>query len=109
MRSLRLFYFGIDLRALALLRIGLGLLLLLDLAKRVPDIGVWYVNSGLIPNHRVLWHPDPYQFSYLFALWTLPQLRVAFALIAAVYVCFLVGYRTRLFHVLSWLSLLSLQ
>ncbi|HKU37900.1 MAG TPA: HTTM domain-containing protein [Polyangiales bacterium] len=109
MRTLRLLYFGIDLRALAVLRVGLGLLLLFDLAKRVPDIGIWYVNSGLIPNHRVLWHPDPYQFSYLFALWTLPQLRVAFALIAAVYVCFLIGYRTRLFHVLSWLSLLSLQ
>jgi hypothetical protein len=109
MRNLRSFYFGIDLRALAVLRIGLGSLLLFDLTKRIPGIGLWYVNSGLLPNHRVLWHPEPYQFSYFFALWTVAQVQVAFGVIAAIYLCFLCGYRTRLFHLLSWLTLLSLQ
>lgn len=109
MRKLRSLYFEIDLRTLAVLRIGLGLLLLFDLAKRVPGAGLWYVNSGLLPNHRVLWHPAPYQFSYMFAFWTVTQVRVAFAVIAVVYACFLIGYRTRLFHVLSWLTVLSLH
>jgi hypothetical protein len=110
MRTLRLFFFGIDLRALALLRIALAAMLLFDLAKRVPSAGVWFINSGLLPNHRVLWHPSsPYQFSFLFSLWTVTQVRIAFAVFAAIYVCFLVGYRTRLFHVLAWLALLSLH
>jgi Vitamin K-dependent gamma-carboxylase/Lipase maturation factor len=109
MRTFRSFYFGIDLHALALLRIALGAMLLFDLVKRVPSAGVWFINAGLLPNHRLLWHPSPYQYSFLFSLWTLTQVRVAFAVFAAIYVCFLVGYRTRLFHVLSWLALLSLH
>jgi hypothetical protein len=110
MRTLRLFYLGIDLRSLAVLRIGLGLLLLFDLAKRVSGVGLWYVNSGLLPNHRMLWHPStPYHFSYLFSLWTNLQMRIAFAAIAIIYLCFLVGYRTRLFHILRWLTLLRIH
>ena len=50
-------YLSIDPRTLGLLRIGIACLLLLDLAKRVPLVRLFYVNDGLIPNHRVLWRP----------------------------------------------------
>ena len=103
-------FLTIDPRSLAALRVGLALLLLLDLAKRASDLSVWYTNAGLLPNHRLLWRPDtPHQLSYLYALFTAPQVRVAFVITALVYLCFLVGFRTRLMHVLSWFALLSLQ
>jgi hypothetical protein len=86
------------------------LLLLLDLVKRASDLSVWYTNAGLLPNHRLLWRPDtPHQLSYLYALFTAPQVQVAFAITALIYLCFLVGFRTRLMHVLSWFALLSMQ
>jgi hypothetical protein len=107
---LRRNYLSIDPRTLGLLRIGLACLLLLDLAKRVPLLRLFYVNSGLIPNHRVLWRPPrEYLFSYLLSLSSVRELQVAFVLIALVYICLLFGFRTRLAHVLSWVSLISLQ
>lgn len=103
-------YLTIDPRSLAALRVGLASLLLLDLAKRAADLGLWYTNAGLLPNHRLLWRPDtPYQLSYLYALFTTQQVRVALLITLVVYLCFLVGFRTRLMHVLSWFSLLSLH
>lgn len=110
MGDLRRRYLEIDPRTLGVLRIALAALLLFDLAKRCPGIDLWHVNSGLLPNHRLLWQPEsPYQISYLFALWTESQVHVAFAITALVYLGFLLGYRTRLMHVLSWFGLLSLQ
>ena len=103
-------YLSSDPRTLGLLRIGIACLLLFDLAKRVPVLRLFYVNDGLIPNHRVLWRPPrEYMFSYLLALSSVREVQVAFVLIALLYLCLLVGYRTRLMHVLSWLSLVSLQ
>jgi hypothetical protein len=53
---------------------------LLDLVKRAVDLSLWYTNSGLLPNHRLLWRPDtPYQLSYLYALFTIDHLRIALA------------------------------
>lgn len=107
---LRRNYLSIDPRTLGLLRIGIACLLLLDLAKRVPVLRLFYVNQGLIPNHRVLWRPPrEFAFSYLLSLSSVREVQVAFVLIALVYLCFLIGFRTRLMHVLSWLSLISLH
>lgn len=107
---LRRNYLSIDPRTLGLLRIGIACLLLLDLAKRVPVLRLFYVNEGLIPNHRVLWRPPrEFSFSYLLALSSAGEVQVAFVLIALIYLCLLVGFRTRLMHVLSWLSLISLH
>ena len=41
--------FGLDLRSLALLRIGLGLLLLLDIADRLPGVAAHYSDGGVLP------------------------------------------------------------
>jgi len=110
MSFLRQHYLSIDPRTLGLVRIALGALLLTDLAKRCCVLSLFYTNDGLIPNHRVLWRPmREFAFSFLFALSDKHEVVAAFALIAAVYLCFLFGYRTRLMHVLSWLCLVSLQ
>src|SRR5687767_899453 len=39
---------GIDPRSLALLRVSLGLLLIVDLATRAPDFWAFYTNQGIL-------------------------------------------------------------
>src|SRR5881392_3595108 len=51
-------YGRFDPRSMGLARIGLGLLLIWDLLRRVPDLATWYSNEGLLPNHTVLWRPN---------------------------------------------------
>ena len=48
MRQLRRL-FGIDLRNLALFRIGLGAILLIDLAIRFQDLQAHYTDAGVLP------------------------------------------------------------
>ena len=50
-------YVSIDPRSLGLCRIVLGLVLIVDLLRRLPLIRDFYTNAGLLPNHTVLWRP----------------------------------------------------
>jgi hypothetical protein len=110
LRLLRRNYLSIDPRTLGLVRIALGLLLLVDLAKRSRVLTLFYTNRGLLPNHRLLWRPTrEFTPSFLFALSYRHEVVLAFVLIGLVYVGFLIGYRTRLMHGLSWVCLVSLQ
>src|SRR6266516_2736653 len=98
-RALARAYLTVDPRSLGLFRIGLGLLLLTDLLRRVPWIGTFYSNQGLLPNHTILWRPWHPRIFSLFFLASLPdEATVGFVLCAIVYLFFLVGYRTRVFH-----------
>jgi hypothetical protein len=108
--DIRAIYFSFDPRSVGLARIGLGLLLLYDLWRRVDGIPTWYTNDGLLPNHAVLWRPDSdYLFSFFFAASTTAEAAVLFVLVALVYLCFLVGWHTRLFHLLSLACLVSVH
>ena len=100
----------IDPRTLGLTRIALALLLLFDLGKRAVVIATWYSNSGLLPNHTLLWRPGrTWQMSFLWMFSHWQEAAVAFALIALVYLALLVGYRTRLAQALALLCLVSLH
>jgi hypothetical protein len=110
MRWLLRHYGSIDPRTLGLVRIAIALLLWTDLIKRCGILSDFYTNDGLLPNHRVLWSPThEWMFSPLLALSHRHEVVFALALIGCIYTCFLLGYRTRLTHVLSWLSLVALQ
>lgn len=105
--------FGLDLRALALFRVLLGVILLVDLAARVGDIGVFYTDSGVLSRadllDRVATGATPWSVS-LHMISGLPGVQLAlFAAAAFCAFCLLIGHRTRLFTVLSWLLLLSLH
>jgi predicted DCC family thiol-disulfide oxidoreductase YuxK len=99
-----------DGRTLALGRIVLALVLIGDVLRRLPWLRDFYSNAGLIPNHTVLWRPPfPRIFSFLFMA-SLPEESLLWFGIA--FVCFfllLIGYRTRLFHVLSFVMTTSLH
>jgi hypothetical protein len=108
--AIRNIYFTFDPRSLGLGRIGLAWLLLYDLWRRVGGIPTWYTNEGLLPNHAVLWRPDgDYIFSFFLAASTRAEVAVLFVMVAMTYLCFLVGWRTRLFHVLSFICLVSVH
>jgi predicted DCC family thiol-disulfide oxidoreductase YuxK len=103
-------YLSVDARSLGLFRIGLGILLLVDLFRRVPYVRDFYTNAGLLPNHTVLWRPSfPRLFSVFFPVSLGHEVAITFVLCAFCYVCLLVGWRTRLFHVLSFLLVTSLH
>ena len=109
-RALRRAYLEIDPRTLGLGRIGLGLLLLMDLLRRVPWLPHLYSNDGLLPNHTFLWRPPTERMFSLFFLasWK-DEAALGFVLCFVCYFLLLIGYRTRLFHILSFLAMLSLH
>ncbi|RYU77135.1 HTTM domain-containing protein [Hymenobacter persicinus] len=102
--------FTLDLRALALLRIGVAAVVLLDLAIRSTDLEAHYSNMGVLPLHvlqQYCW--NPYQFSLHAAsgLWVVQA--GLFGLAVVVAGALLVGYQTRTATVLSWILLVSVQ
>lgn len=99
---------AIDLRALAAFRIGLGVLLLVDLALRSRSLTAFYTDDGVLPRRAFLLD---YSTSHsLHALTGEPwAAALLFAVAGAFALALLVGYRTRLVTLVSWLLLLSLH
>jgi hypothetical protein len=110
MSHLKRIYASADPRSLALGRIALALVLLLDLAKRAVEYNVWYTNEGLLPNHTLLWRPTfQWVFSFFYmASWRHEALLGMLVCLVA-YLALLLGYRTRLAHVVSAICVLSLH
>ncbi len=103
-------YFSMDPRSLGLFRIAYGTLLLVNLWWRYQDIDVWYTNEGLFPNHTLLWRPPSrYLFSFFFTLSSHGEARAGFIFCAFAFFGLLIGYKTKLFHALSLLCLVSVN
>jgi Vitamin K-dependent gamma-carboxylase len=109
--------FGFDLRSIALLRIALGLLLMLDAAMRWPDIEALYTDSGYFNRSMV----DQYftlfaGADWKFGTWSLHLLSGEaswqYTLFAAQAVCgalLTVGLLTRVSIVAAWVLVASAQ
>ncbi len=103
-------YLTIDPRSLAAGRIGLALVLLFDLGRRLPELSLWYSNLGLLPNHTVLWRPPfRYTFSFFFMASHPGEAALGFVLCAIAYLMLLLGNRTRWAHLASLAAVLSLH
>jgi predicted DCC family thiol-disulfide oxidoreductase YuxK len=104
-------YLTIDPRSLGLGRIVLALLLLFDLFHRAwGGIELWYSNNGLLPNHTLLWlPPTQWMFSLFFMASWPDEAAVGFVLCGLVYLCLLVGWRTRLMQFLAYIAVMSLH
>jgi predicted DCC family thiol-disulfide oxidoreductase YuxK len=104
-------YTRIDARSLGLFRICFGVVLLLDLFGRMGDVTAFYSNDGVLPNHAHLYYlkdQGRFVWSALHAFNTPGEALVGMLIIAACYSLFTVGYKTRLFHALSIIGLVSL-
>jgi predicted DCC family thiol-disulfide oxidoreductase YuxK len=102
--------FGVDLRSLALFRIGVAVTLILDLCQRATDLEAFYSDFGVAPRALVLnslgsrWFVS---FHFLSGVWQVQALLLVIAGLFAF--ALLVGYRTRLATVGCWVFLVSLD
>jgi predicted DCC family thiol-disulfide oxidoreductase YuxK len=103
-------YLTIDPRSLGLCRIVLGVVLIIDLARRVPYVRAFYTNDGLLPNHTVLWRPPlPRLFSVFFPVSLMHEAVLVFIICFLCFFFLMIGWRTRLFHLLSFAMTTSLH
>lgn len=99
-----------DVRALSLMRIGVAIIILLDLSIRFSDLEAFYSNTGAVPLSLIFqykWNDFYWSFHTISGLWEVQLL--LFVLAACCALLLLIGYRTRLFTFLSWALLLSLH
>jgi vitamin K-dependent gamma-carboxylase-like protein len=102
--------FGIDLRSLAALRIGIALLLLADLVNRSADLAAHYTDLGVLPRAAAvfptsgIWAFSPYAWA---GTAHAPLVMFAFAGLAALGL--LLGCHTRWMTVASWGCLTALH
>ncbi|AZQ14006.1 HTTM domain-containing protein [Halorubrum sp. PV6] len=98
----------IDRRALAAFRIGLGVLLIVDLLARSRSLTAFYTDGGVLPSRAFFADYSTIRSVHAFVgePWAVGVLFAAAAVFA---LALTVGYRTRLATVVSWLLLLSLH
>lgn len=101
--------FAIDLRSLAVLRIGLGLLILADLFIRGSDLSIWLSDGGVLPRDVVIDWIGASRWSFYFIsgswLWSV----FLFGLAGLAAIAMILGYRTRWATLLSFVLLISLH
>ncbi|WP_265107970.1 HTTM domain-containing protein [Halosolutus halophilus] len=102
--------FEIDRRALAAFRIALGALLLVDLLRRARKLETFYTDAGVLPREALYSDYSPLYSYSLHAIsgeaWVQALL---FCVAGVVAVALLVGYRTRIATIVSWVLLISLH
>ena len=102
--------FSVDLRSLAVLRIALGALLLIDLFNRSFDLTAHYSDLGVLPRSVLFETEGVRGYLSLHALsGSVMWQAILFALAAYFALTLMLGIRTRLATVASWLLLLSLH
>jgi len=99
----------LDTRTLAVFRVFVGLLILADLALRSRNFGFYYTDDGVVPRELAKAMTVDNAFS-IFHLTTDPTLIAAlFVVHALVAVQLILGYKTRIAIVLSFLFVVSLD
>jgi hypothetical protein len=100
---------GLDLRSIGLLRIGIAVCLLIDLAGRATDLEAHYTDAGLFPRDAAIETADAWHISLHFANGQYTFQAILFALAGLSAVCLLLGVHTRLAAIASWILIVSLQ
>ena len=102
--------FRVDPRSLAILRIMLGLLAMVDVARRIPYVDLIYSRNGILPNAVAVAHPfSSHVFTLLNGFDGTFEQGLFFWFILASAFLFTVGYRTRLFHFITAAGILSIH
>lgn len=102
--------FGADIRSLALFRICLGAILLMDLFNRSRDLVTHYTDRGVLPRFALKAYGKDFGSVSFHMLDGSASFQILLFILAAIFaLAFLAGYRTRLANFLSWLFLISLH
>lgn len=100
----------LDLRSLALLRVLIGLLILVDLINRSSDLVAFYTDFGVLPRADLIRSSGEVGSLSVHMMSGAWQFQTLLFLAAAIFAAMLVlGYKTRLATVASWYLLISLQ
>jgi hypothetical protein len=101
---------GVDARALAAFRVALGALLLADLALRARNLTAFYTDAGVLPRSLLAKQYPAFASISVHTLSGAAWVQgVLFAVAVLAALAVLVGYRTKLAVVVSWVLLLSLH
>src|SRR6266498_4877483 len=101
---------GADLRSLAALRVTMAVLIIFDLLLRSRDLVAHYTDAGALPRVAVL---DQTRSRWLISLhlingtWEIQAM--LFVIAGAFAVALILGYKTRLATIVSWILLASLD
>ena len=101
---------GLDLRSLALFRVMIGGIVILDVFYRMQDLTAHYTDRGVLPRDVLLdkfWHSYHFSVHLLSGLWGY-QLAL-FLLTVATAFCVMIGYRTKFMVIVTWILLVSMQ
>lgn len=102
--------FALDLRAIALARMAIGVLILVDLLIRCQDIGAFYLPDGITPVGAMPASPNSFKHLELYrhveSWWGVAGLML---LAAAFAVSLTVGFYSRTSGLISWYLLASIQ
>src|SRR5262245_4246164 len=99
-------FFTLDVRSLALFRIGLGVMILLDWIERLPDLKRHYSDDGIVPRSVITGMQPISIHLYHGSVW-FQAILAGIAIVAAL--CLIVGWRTPLACLLSWFLLVSVH
>jgi hypothetical protein len=103
-------YLSLDVRALSLMRMCIALIILLDLGIRISDLEAFYSDTGVVPLYMLFsnaWNSYSVSIHTLNGMWQVQLVLFGFAFFCGIML--FIGYRTRLFTILSWFMLLSLH
>jgi hypothetical protein len=102
--------YKLDLRALALMRIGISLVVIVDLITRATAMEAHYTADGVLPIKLLMeFDPKPLRWSFHYLSDTFTYQSFLFLVHGVVMLALLLGYRTRVFSILAWVFIVSLQ
>ncbi|EFA83673.1 hypothetical protein PPL_02739 [Heterostelium album PN500] len=99
---------GIDLRSLALLRVGMGILIMLDLYVRGLYLHDHYTDLGAVPANTVI-DNSPYLWSFYYVNASKYWAGLLFTINFIAAFSMAIGYRTRLSTFIAWVLMTSLH
>lgn len=103
-------YLRMDPRTAGIFRIVLGALCAADVIRHWSYTPIFYSNDGVLTNHWHLFKPSgPYNLSLFHAFGSAGEVHLAFALALFCHLCLMVGWHARLFAVLTFVSMTSLD
>src|SRR5690606_24511283 len=102
-------YLSFDRRTLGVARLFIGFYLIFDLFRRTGDWWKMFSNDGVLPTHYNLWRPQGTGWTFLNGFAERGELWLLWAVILAVFVCYFIGYKTKVMQILAAVLVASMN
>jgi hypothetical protein len=97
-------------RTAGIYRWVVGFLCVADMLRHWSEARWFYSNEGVLTNHYHLWRPSSgYNFSVFHAFSSLGEVHVIFAFFVLCHFFFMIGWHTKLFSILSFIAVTSVD